>query len=237
MRSRPVLTVLAATVGVVGVVVVVAGCAADVGPRMTEQRDTPDARAVELMGSGSVRIEHGEVASLSVTAGERAMAHLVDEVHDGVLRLGVAPGRHRVGRVEWTVVLPELRAVSVRGSGDVLARGATGERLTVTVMGSGDVRVDDVDVQDVSVAIRGSGDVVLAGVTDRQQVSIEGSGDYRGADLSSATAVVTVRGSGDTWVHVVDELEVSVRGSGDVTHTGGAAVVQDVAGSGGVRGR
>ncbi|MCL3862451.1 GIN domain-containing protein [Actinotalea sp. K2] len=244
MTQRPLRPLL--TVTMTGALaLVLAGCGAlsygsssvDVGPSTTEEREISDVTGVELATSGTVTIEHGDGPALTVTAGEKVLPHLTSEVRDGVLVLGTTGGsRWGIrGPISYHLVLEELDAISIRGSGDVHADAASGDGLAVTVSGSGDARVQDVAVDDVAVEISGSGDVELAGVARRQQISISGSGRYAGGGVSSDHALVAVRGSGGVAVDVTGTLDVVISGSGSVTHTGGAQVTSTVVGSGSVR--
>mgnify|MGYP000076511067 CR=1 FL=1 len=211
-------------------------CGGPVGPRTTEERDVEDVTAVRLSTSGNLTVEQGDTPSLTITAGEEVLPRLTSEVRDGVLVLGLdRSGWGAVGSIRYHLVLPELDAISVEGSGDVEADVADGQSLAVTVEGSGDVRVDAVDVEAVTVSIAGSGDVSLAGDAARQGVVVEGSGEYQGGGLRTEDTVVSIEGSGDVVVEVTDALEASIAGSGSVTHTGGAKVSSSIAGSGSVR--
>lgn len=232
MNTRRLLTTIAAGSLALGL----AACANPVGPSTTEERDVEDVTAVRLSTSGNLTVEQGDTASLTVTAGEDVLPRLTSDVRDGVLVLGVErSGWGTVGSVRYHLVVPELDAISVEGSGDVEVDVADAKTLAITVDGSGDVRVDDVDVEAVTVSIAGSGDVDLAGAAARQGVVVEGSGEYRGAGLRTEDAVVSIEGSGDVVVDVSDTLEVAIAGSGSVTHTGGAKVSSRVAGSGHVQ--
>ncbi|MBO1751830.1 DUF2807 domain-containing protein [Actinotalea sp. BY-33] len=227
----------AATAVVIGLTVL-AGCGSTAGgPRMTETREIEHVTAVELATSGDLTVEHGARPSLTVTAGERDLPRLTSEVEDGVLRLGTerSLGWRGPGPVSYHLVVTELEAVELTGSGDVTVDRADGESLAVSLAGSGAVRVGEVDVQGTAVSIAGSGDVVLDGRTAELQVSIEGSGAYEGAGLTSRDAAVSVAGSGGVDVEVTRTLDVSIEGSGSVTHGGEAQVRSDIQGSGSVR--
>lgn len=229
-RAGVALVLAAATLGV-------AGCSAvGGGPTTTEERTVDGVRAVDLRTSGSLTVELGDAPSLTITAREGVLDELTSDVEDGTLVLGREGGPRwgTPGRIEYTLVVTELEALAVRGSGDVEADGATGGRLSVTVEGSGDVAVRGVEVDTLDGQVAGSGGLVLAGRAGTQNVVVEGSGGYDGADLVTREAVVAVRGSGDADVHVTERLDVQVDGSGSVRHTGGAQVTSDVDGSGDV---
>lgn len=216
-----------------------AGCGvlgSDPGPRTTEERDVEGVTAVALETSGDLVVEEGATTSLTVTAGERVLERLTSEVRDGMLVLGTdRRGWGNQGEIDYLLVVEDLEAVHVRGSGDVEADGAATGDLEVVVEGSGDVRIADVDVDALLVRLEGSGNVRLGGTAESQAVTIDGSGSYYGDDLTTEDATVSVQGSGSAEVHVTGALSASVSGSGSVTHTGGADVESDVQGSGAVR--
>lgn len=227
------------TIAVIGAAVLaLTACdAVSLGPRSTEDRPIDEVTALELRTSGDVTITQGGTASLSVTAAEDVLSRLTSEVRDGVLVLGVdQPGMFgTLGRVQYDLVLPDLEAVRITGSGDVSADTAGAQDLAVLIEGSGSVDVDDVEVTTVTVRIAGSGDVELDGRAADLQVTIDGSGSFEGEGLTSKDAVVAIQGSGDAAVDVTGKLEASIAGSGSITHTGGASVTSDVDGSGQIR--
>ncbi len=216
-----------------------AGCGVlggDPGPRTTQERDVEGFTAVALETSGDLVVERGDEPSLTITAGERVLERLTSEVRDGVLVLG-SQGRGWDGRgeVDYRLVVPELEAVHVRGSGDVQGDDVAADDLEVVLDGSGDVHLTGADLDALRVRLSGSGDIELAGTTANQDVTIEGSGDYDGRELTARDAAVAVEGSGGADVHVTGALRASVSGSGSITYTGGADVEEDVQGSGTVR--
>lgn len=229
---RPfILTVVGAAVLATGLT----ACAAT-GPRSAQERDVEDVVAVRLETSGTLTVERGDEASLTVTAAEDVLPRLTSEVEDGVLVLGVEPSAllGGLGTVEYGLVLPRLDAVTVTGSGDVVAADVTGALVDVVVEGSGDVDLAGLDAAEVRTTVDGSGDVHLDGSATRQSVSVDGSGSYEAGALRSEEAVVALRGSGGVDLVVTGTLTATVEGSGTVSHSGGADVTSDVAGSGAV---
>ena len=204
------------------------------GPQTSEDRPIAGVVAVDLTTSGDLTVTLGSAPALTVTAPEDALPHLTSEVRDGVLELGIDRSGGIRGSITYELVVTDLSAVTVAGSGNVRADAAAGDRLDVAVSGSGELRIDAVDVTDLTVTVSGSGDVTLAGEAGHQAVVVAGSGTYRGDDLTSATTDVEVAGSGDAVLTVTDTLTAAVAGSGSVRHGGGAHVVSQVSGSGSV---
>jgi len=220
------------------VVLAVAGCsgAVDAGPERTEDRSVGAVTRVELATSGTLRVTPGDAPALRVTAGENVLRDLTSEVEDGTLVLGTDRSVGGIGDARYDLVLPELQALDVSGSGDATV-GAPSALREVRVEGSGDVTVEGLTVAQLTVDVSGSGTVTAQGSADTQTVSLEGSGDYDGTGLQSRDAQVTVAGSGRADVEVTGALTAVVEGSGTITHSGGATVDSRVDGSGEVRAR
>ncbi len=231
MTVRPVLALTAATLGVL--TLALAGCGlSTAGPSATDVRSVGAVGAVRLASAGSLTIEHGDISSLTVTAPEQVLPHVTSDVRDGVLVLDVDSRWVRADGVTYHLVVNDLDAITVDGSGDVAADAASGDRVAITVRGSGHVAVARVTSPDVTVTVAGSGDVSLAGRTDHQSVLIAGSGTYAAEAMSSRTADVEVAGSGCAELDASETLTVAIAGSGSVTHTGQAVVTSRVHGSG-----
>ena len=73
------------------------------------------------------------------------------------------------------------------------------------------------------------------GKADSQDIDISGSGSYEALDLESKEAEIDLGGSGKASVNVLDDLDVTISGSGSVQYRGNPTVIQDIRGSGEVR--
>jgi len=103
----------------------------------------------------------------------------------------------------------------------------------VTVNGSGDVVLDDLRQSELTIAINGSGSVRASGRVESLTASIAGSGDVSLADLVSRVVDLSIAGSGDADIAPVDEANVSIAGSGDVRlHSRPRVLRSTVSGSG-----
>lgn len=235
---RTTTAVTAVTAGL-GVALLLSACAGEItgGAPATEEREVEGVTAVALETSGDLVVELGDTPSLTITAPQRVLDRLTSDVEDGLLVLGTdRAGWSWSGEVDYRLVVTDLEAVHVRGSGDVeVDEALTADAFEVDVEGSGDVSLADLDVDALQVVLTGSGGVELAGRAATMAASLSGSGGLDADDLTVGDATVDLEGSGDADVHVTDRLAVQVTGSGVVTHTGGADVDQQVTGSGGVR--
>ncbi len=146
---------------------------------------------------------------------------------------------HLRGKNTATLTLPDLRGVSISGSGDVDVAGFDqGTSLALTISGSGNITYSGKTAA-LAVAIAGSGNVKLLGSTATLSVTIEGSGDLKAADFTAKNASVAVDGSGDADLRVSGgAVQFAVNGSGDIRWSGEASVVSAVThGSGSIQKR
>ena len=182
----------------------------------TQQRTVPPFTAIRLESPASVVVDRTGTQSLSVSADDNLVDFFTADVRDGTLYLGVAPGKSfQAKSVIYRITVADLRAIEVRGSGDVKADHLDGPALAVSIAGSGDVR--------------------LAGRTDDFTLSISGSGDVDAANLQAKRAKAVIRGSGDATVNASEALDVQISGSGDLRYIGSPKLTKQVNGSGEVR--
>ena len=189
------------------------------GTPATEARNVSGFTAVELAGSGKLRIEQTGTESLTVTADDNLLRYLTSEVHGGKLILRTQPGVSINPTVDvvYMLTVKKLNAISLAGSGTVDARGITTDSLTTSLAGEGDFTV--------------------SGQADQHELSVAGSGKFQGADLKSKTVKITIAGSGDVVVAASQKLDVNVMGEGSVEYIGDPAVSKRVLGSGSVKKR
>ncbi len=114
--------------------------------------------------------------------------------------------------------------LNVNGSGDTEITGIGGA-FKVSVAGSGDVEAQDLKLEDCFVKNNGSGDIFLNGKTNNLTVNVGGSGDVEAYNLTAVRATISSNGSSDITLNVVEELQVMINGSGDVTYRGNPAKV------------
>jgi len=109
--------------------------------------------------------------------------------------------------------------LKVSGSGDSDISGIRG-MLKVTNSGSGDFEAENLKLEDCDISNSGSGDIELSGKTNNLKVRMMGSGDLDAYNLTSVNVEVKNSGSSDLTLNVVENLKVTLNGSGDVTYRG-----------------
>lgn len=189
------------------------------GTPATESRDAAGVRSVSLSVPGKLEIVPGDSEKLTVTADDNVLPALETVVDRGELRIRFRDHRHMNLRLKtplrMTLTARSIEAISLAGSGDVVANA--------------------LDAKKLALSIAGSGNITLGGKAQSLEVQISGSGDVRAGKLAAQSASVSIAGSGDATVSPRDSLHVSIAGSGDVRYYGDPSVQRSVMGSGSVR--
>lgn len=203
-----------------------------------EPRSLGAFQTIVSSGSFDVRVRQADRTTVEIEGEPAAVAQIettVEPSADGpVLHLRTKPGVRWGARqpVRVHVGTPELRAVTLRGSGDLEIGALKTPELRLGLRGSGDARIRGLQTERLSASLAGSGDLEADGQATRVSVSMAGSGGARLRGLASRQVEVSIAGSGDAEVQADESLSVQIAGSGDVRYAGPARVSQSVLGSG-----
>ena len=185
----------------------------------SESRQTEPFHAVSFEGSWTVDVIVGKEQSVTLEGDKDILALVKTDVTDGRLRIKLEQRRpslfrwHDVGNLTAHIVVPQLTAFTLRGSGNASIVGLKG----------GTTQFD----------LSGSGDLTAKGWLDGLALVVNGSGQVDLSDLVAAKASATINGSGDATVHPGESLAAMVNGSGNVSYLGdGARVTSVIHGSG-----
>lgn len=179
----------------------------------TQARTVPAFDKVAVGGSADVVVTIGTPQSVTVACDDNFLSRVRTDVDDGELSIELENGSYRFHHdLTVTIVVPHLRAVEIRGSGDVVATG--------------------LDEAEFHGAIRGSGELRASGRAERANLEIRGSGDARLAELAARSVDVSIAGSGDVETAASEALSVEIRGSGAVRYRGDPKITRSIAGSG-----
>lgn len=123
----------------------------------------------------------------------------------------------------------------VSGSGDLVVRGNLAS-FEGNVSGSGKIELQATVSGNTAFDISGSGKIFASGKSNTVEAEISGSGKVLAADLETGTCRVRISGSGSVELHVTDELDAKISGSGDVRYRGNPARINThSSGSGSVK--
>jgi hypothetical protein len=187
------------------------------GVKASEFRKVGKFSKVEVQGATDVHIKIASGRELKITADDNLLKQ-VETVVEGdklIIRTKGSWSSH-IG-INVFITNPDLKSVSIAGSGDI--------------------DVATVRESDFSASIAGSGDIKVRGMATNVKASISGSGDIDLSEVQATRGKASIAGSGDIRLNVSSELTASIAGSGDITYSGNPRVTKSVAGSGDVRRR
>jgi hypothetical protein len=207
------------------------------------EREVPSFSEISLRISGKIHLEQGNRQSVRVEAKSSALEEIITEVKGRTLIIRFKSSHmfwrsFNPGRVDIYITVPEIDALSVSGSGDVVADSKIKSRiLDLTVSGSGDISLNNLDAERVKASISGSGDILIGkgDLADELAVAISGSGNVKAENFEAKNVEAKIAGSGSCMVHAADHLKARVSGSGNVSYKGEPQIDTSVVGSGRVK--
>ncbi len=205
------------------------------GTPATETRAIGAVTEVVLSGSGDVTIVRGDDATVRVTADDNILPLLATETKGGKLNIHARGSIKPKTKIAYTVTVPDLKAVTVSGAGNVTAEKLVGESLKVKLSGSGTATLRDVTYQTLALDLSGAGKVTVSGNAARTTLKLSGAGKIDAAGLRTTFAEAQVSGAGHASVWAATDLKARVSGAGSVKYKGSPQVEQKVSGAGSVR--
>ena len=210
-----------------------------------------------LRGNGIIEKETREVQEYNgvVTEGEFDVFYVPDSSYSVVIEtdqnlipyirtrisgstLIVDNGTRKCLRSEYPIRIyvhaPEIKLMSLVGSGLISAETVYADELTLSIEGSGIIDVSGIDVLELNVLITGSGDVSLWGKADAADYTITGSGNIDAKNVISNTCVAEISGSGSIYCNAVIKLEAFISGIGYIYYKGSPSVSTHISGTGSV---
>ena len=205
-----------------------------------ENRKVPSFSEISFRISGKLYLDQGSSQSVRVVAKSSTLEEIITEVKGRSLVIrfrtnNIFRQSFNPGKVEVYVTVPEINALSVSGSGDIIADSKIQSRIIdLMVSGSGDISLEELDAERVKAAVSGSGDILIekGGVAEDFSVVVSGSGNVETLGFEAKHVDAKVAGSGSCTVHAIETLKARVAGSGGVRYKGDPQIDTSVLGSG-----
>lgn len=230
----------------------------------TEVREVGSFLALKSSLPCNVYYVQADKQEVRVESTEELAPKVLTAVEDEVLTLKLESGRYSKLILRVVVSSPDIKMLSVSGSGNLLQEGSlrASGALALKVSGSGDIRTGEIQSRDFTAQCSGSGSIRIGELAcddfdgkvsgsgslnmgsiscDDFEVSVSGSGDIFLDDLTTKEGVaVRVSGSGNVRmkeVNVHGDMELKTGGSGDI-HVNGSChdVTATTSGSGNISG-
>jgi len=207
-----------------------------------ETRDVSSFSEISLRISGKLYLKQGDKQSVRVVAKESVLSDIITEVkgNELVIRFpnsNLFQRNFNPGKIEIYVTVPDVSALSVSGSGDIIAENLEARILNLSLSGSGGIQIGSLTSSKLKGSISGSGNIELGGkkTADELSVTISGSGNFNAADFEADQVNVTIAGSGNCNVLSNGNIKARIAGSGSVFYKGNPSIDASTAGSGKVK--
>lgn len=209
------------------------------GTITTQDRNVGDFEKIVLAGEGTVLLDEGPAASLSIETDDNLLTHIESTVSDGVLHIATEAGVDidPTDSVIYRVTTPDVTDLTLSGAGRFDLADCDADTFTITLSGAGDIDIGRLAAKHLDVTISGVGQVTVAGEVNTLNVTLPGAGSYDGRGLESTSAVVTTSGAASAAVWATDTLEATVSGVGSIDYFGSPEVTQSVTGVGSINWR
>ena len=186
------------------------------GRVVRQPRPVGDFRRLEAQGATNVQIRVGAAPSLVVEADDNLIPFITSNVSDGTLELDTRGSFRTRNPVRVYLTVPDIGQVVTSGSGNVIVEGVANRRLELVTRGSGNLRARG-RTGELKVIVQGSGNANMSGLeSQRAEVRVMGSGNVW---VSTSGAVSAhSHGSGNVFVGGrPSSVDVTEAGSGRVS--------------------
>jgi hypothetical protein len=207
---------------------------------VTVNRQLSGFSELKIGGPFEVHITQGQNESIKYQAPTELADRILVEVEGGTLKIRNKHDNWGWGYNSWYgeksvwrhaqkivvyLSVKELNSIVVSGSGSaIFNEGITTKFLSVRTSGSGSI-AGKIDVKKLDSHISGSGEIKLSGNAETSAVRVSGSGHFASRDLTTIRSAALVSGSGRVEVNASDKVDATVHGSGGVSYTGTAKVI------------
>ena len=198
------------------------------GNVIEETVDLTGYTSVTLAGIGDVILTQADFQPVRIEAEDNLIPYFEVKVEGSTLVIGLKDEYLGVNLrptrpVKFYVSLPEVEALTLAGSGNILAGDLQTGDLRLSLLGSGNVTTGDLDSAALRLDLAGSGNIGLQTVQATDvNLSILGSGNVTLDSLTAAEISSTISGSGDVTLTAgqVDDQQIEILGSGDYLAAG-----------------
>lgn len=197
---------------------------------------------ISLNVSAKLYLTQGDNQSVRIEAKSSTLDDIITEVKGRRLIIrfpnkSIFKRNYNPGKIEIYITVPEIGALGVSGSGDIVVEDLKARILEMAVSGSGNIDIEKLDSKKVKASISGSGNISIGkgGVADELGVSISGSGNFNGKGFEADEVTAHTSGSGNCSVKSNGSVTARVAGSGNIYYGGNPSIDTSVAGSGKVK--
>ena len=201
---------------------------------------TSDYDAIGVAGAFHVTLVEGTEGKITLKGEENLLEYVIIETNGSDLKIKTEKGYNlnpsKGKKIEIIVPIKEISAVSLAGSGDIVADFTIkSSSFKTSLAGSGDIKLH-INSDSIEASLSGSGDIKLSGKTKNLEANLSGSGDIKALELMAEKSKANLSGSGNISTTCSEFIEARVAGSGNIEYKGNPKKTDTkVAGSGKIK--
>jgi hypothetical protein len=191
------------------------------GKQATETRKTGDFKQLDVAGSFLVNIKQDSSETITITADDNLLKHVITVVEGDKLRVYTKKGLcNKSGQVVLNIGVRHLNDISASGAIDISVIGKLNvQDLNLGLSGISKVNME-LNAANVKTDISGSAEINLKGQATSHQVTISGMGTLNALDFVAGKYSIETSGSGHCKINVLNELHVSSSGVSEIQYRG-----------------
>ena len=200
----------------------IVGLCTEDGIDYTEIREVAAFNAISTSLPCNVYYSQADKQEVRVESTQEFAPKVLTEVDGEELKLRLEEGRYPKLILRVVITSPDIKSITVRGSGNLIHDGslqASGD-LDLKVSGSGDIKMGDLGSKDFTAHVSGSGHLRLGNLDCNEfSAHVSGSGSEHIGKLTCTGFSATLSGSGHINVEkavVSDYAQARISGSGRV---------------------
>jgi hypothetical protein len=167
------------------------------GQRASETRSIGAVSAINADGAFAIAVKIGAPPGLTIETDKNLLPIVKTDISNGRLDIYTDRSYSVDGRINVTVISPNVAEILASGSNHINGEGLTGANL--------------------SISLNGSNNAVLAGNVSAVTVQMSGANHLSAQRLVADAANVTVNGSGNATVDARQRLVAEISGAGSIT--------------------
>ena len=186
------------------------------GNTLTETRSVEAFTSIQLEGSSTVNVVQGAQQQVEVSGFQNLVPIFETYAQNGTLVLKFRSDFYNIGNNNITVNIsvPNLSAVAINGSGNLLVKNFQGTNFSAEINGSGDIYAENCKYNSGYLRVNGSGYISASALLVNE-------------------AEARISGSGKIDITAWNKLHATVAGSGEINYTGHPqSVTSEISGSG-----
>jgi len=193
----------------------------------------PKPNKLQVEGSGTITAENNFITDFITLQVEGSGKIIMKDYKTQKAKIGV----YGSGEILQANAVAEGMVAEVEGSGAIEVSSFTCSLSSISLSGSGNIGIDQLSAESLEADLGGSGVIeIKKGTAAKILTEVNGSGKIIAGDLVGKTVSAKIAGSGNISVGVLDALDASVVGSGNVNYKGNPSnVSKNISGSGSVR--